>query len=132
MLSIKPSNRPTIPEILNKSFVRKRASVYIKEVIESASPDLDTLDIDEMNLESLKEQADKLNLFPKPEVGAGGRVGGPPVVKRKPKKVVPILNEEQKKEEERKLKEELKEKEEIEKKLKELERETQAKRKDYQ
>jgi len=33
MLQIKPSNRPTIVDVLNKSFVRKKVAQYVNECV---------------------------------------------------------------------------------------------------
>ena len=59
MLSVKPSMRPTILDILNKSFVRKRVSSYILECLAAAGTETD---LDEMNYDSLREQQEKLGL----------------------------------------------------------------------
>jgi hypothetical protein len=64
MLSVKPSTRPTILDILNKSFVRKRVRTYIDECLNSvgmAGPDGGP-DLEDMNFDSLREQGEKLGL----------------------------------------------------------------------
>jgi|LauGreDrversion4_2_1035121.scaffolds.fasta_scaffold73192_4 hypothetical protein len=64
MLSVKPSSRPTILDILNKSFVRKRVRSYIDECLTGPSvtgPD-GAPDLDDMNFDSLREQGEKLGL----------------------------------------------------------------------
>jgi len=55
MLSVKPSNRPTILDILNKSFVRKRVSAYISDCLNGPPMELSPTDVDDMNLDSLRE-----------------------------------------------------------------------------
>ena len=59
MLSIKPSQRPTIVDILNKSFVRKRVAQYINECIHGEQ-NLSPTDVDDMFADGLREQAEKL------------------------------------------------------------------------
>jgi hypothetical protein len=57
MLSVKPSSRPTILDILNKSFVRKKVRAYIDECLSSVGlpgPD-GAPDLDDMNFDSLRE-----------------------------------------------------------------------------
>jgi serine/threonine protein kinase len=62
MLQVKPSMRPTIIDILNKSFVRKRVASYITESLTGANQPTSELDLDEMNYDSLREQQEKLGL----------------------------------------------------------------------
>jgi serine/threonine protein kinase len=59
MLQIKPSNRPTIVDILNKSFIRKKTALYINECM-NGTPELASTDVDDMFIDGLKEQAEKL------------------------------------------------------------------------
>ena len=54
MLSIKPSYRPTIVDILNKSFVRKRVISYINECLVE-SQGLSPTDFDDMFADGLRE-----------------------------------------------------------------------------
>ena len=64
MLQVKPSSRPTILDILNKSFVRKRVRSYIDECLTGVNvsgPD-GAPDLDDMNFDSLREQGEKLGL----------------------------------------------------------------------
>jgi len=63
MLSVKPSTRPTILDILNKSFVRKRAIAYINECVNGPPVELAPTDVDDMNYDSVKEQGEKLGFF---------------------------------------------------------------------
>lgn len=53
--------RPTILDILNKSFVRKRVSAYITECVNGGAPS--DAEFDDMNYDSLKEQGEKLGLL---------------------------------------------------------------------
>jgi len=64
MLSVKPSSRPSILDILNKSFVRKRVKTYIEECLTSmGQPGPDGApDLDDMHFDSLREQGEKLGL----------------------------------------------------------------------
>jgi len=61
MLSVKPSTRPTILDILNKSFVRKRVAAYISECLSNGSSG--ETDVDDLNYDSLQEQGEKLGIF---------------------------------------------------------------------
>ena len=61
MLSVKPSSRPTILDILNKSFVRKRVASYISECLNSGASG--ETDVEDLNYDSLKEQGEKLGIF---------------------------------------------------------------------
>ncbi len=63
MLSVKPSTRPTILDILNKSFVRKRTTAYINECINGPPMELAPTDVDDMYFDSVREQGEKLGLF---------------------------------------------------------------------
>ena len=55
MLSIKPSQRPTIVDVLNKAFVKKYVVNYLNECLNGPAPELGTTDVDDMNIDSLKE-----------------------------------------------------------------------------
>lgn len=55
MLSVKPSTRPTILDILNKSFVRKRATSYINECVNGPPMELAPTDVDDMYFDSIRE-----------------------------------------------------------------------------
>lgn len=61
MLQIKPSNRPTIVDILNKSFMRKKVAQYINDSINGVGvSELLPTDVDDMFADGLREQAEKL------------------------------------------------------------------------
>ena len=62
MLSQKKSERPTIVDIINKPIIKKRIIAYMKKWF-SDDPEEKSLDIDDMNYDSLKEQAEKLELL---------------------------------------------------------------------
>lgn len=55
MLSLKSSQRPTIIEIINKPFVRKKIVQYLDECINQPAPKLDPNDVDDVfsNLNSI-------------------------------------------------------------------------------
>ena len=54
MLSVKPSTRQTILDILNKSFVRKRVQAYANECL-NCPTELAPTDVDDMYFDSLRE-----------------------------------------------------------------------------
>lgn len=61
MLQIKPSNRPTIVKILQKSFVRKKVTQYINDSLDKTKIEtLEPTDVDDMFADGLREQAEKL------------------------------------------------------------------------
>lgn len=53
MLSQKAHNRPSIVDILNKPFIRPRVEKYMNEMFQRKN----SLDMDDIYLDSLKEQA---------------------------------------------------------------------------
>jgi non-specific serine/threonine protein kinase/NIMA (never in mitosis gene a)-related kinase len=55
MLNVLPSSRPNILDILNKSFVRKRVTVYMNECLNGPPAELSPTDVDDMNFDSLRE-----------------------------------------------------------------------------
>ena len=57
MLSVKPQQRPSILDVLNKMIVRKRLTSYINECLNGPIIDLAPTDVDDMFVDSLKEQA---------------------------------------------------------------------------
>lgn len=59
MLSVKPSQRPTILEILNKAFVKKRVVAYINELVNGPPVELAPTDVDDMYVDSIREQGEK-------------------------------------------------------------------------
>lgn len=54
MLSVKPQNRPTIIEILNKPFIKKRVEKYMLDMFNRSNS---VNDNDDIYLDSLREQA---------------------------------------------------------------------------
>jgi non-specific serine/threonine protein kinase/NIMA (never in mitosis gene a)-related kinase len=61
MLSVNPMNRPTLSEILNFPFVRRHVVLYLRECF---NPSADVSDLDDLNIDSLKDQAERLGLMP--------------------------------------------------------------------
>ena len=57
---MKPKARPTILDVLNKVFVRKRATQYFNECLLEKQKVLEPTDVDDMYVDSLKDQAEKL------------------------------------------------------------------------
>ena len=53
MLSVKPQNRPTIVELINKPFIKKRIEKYILDLMNRNS----AADNDDVYLDTLREQA---------------------------------------------------------------------------
>lgn len=51
MLSTKTSQRPSILEIINKPFVRKKIVQYLNECINQPQPQLESTDVDDVILE---------------------------------------------------------------------------------
>jgi serine/threonine protein kinase len=62
MLSVKPQERPTILQVLNKMIVRKRLTHYFNECLKEAPAELAPTDVDDMFVDSLQEQAQNLNI----------------------------------------------------------------------
>lgn len=54
MLARKPQERPSIVDILNKPFIRSRTEKYINDLL---SRSLSPADVDDIYLDTLKEQA---------------------------------------------------------------------------
>jgi non-specific serine/threonine protein kinase/NIMA (never in mitosis gene a)-related kinase len=56
MLSTKSSQRPTIIEVINKPFVRKKIVQYLNECINQPQPQLESTDVDDVtNVEPIKK-----------------------------------------------------------------------------
>lgn len=66
MLSVRPKDRPTILDILNKPIVRRRVVSYITETLNGPASESTGADFDDMYLDSLREQAEKLRIFEEP------------------------------------------------------------------
>lgn len=58
MLSPKPHNRPSIIDIMNKPFIRPRVEKYMNDMFLRKN----SLDMDDIYLDSLKEQANILEI----------------------------------------------------------------------
>ena len=134
MLSIKPSQRPTIVDILNKSFVRKRVSQYINDCVNGEQV-LSPTDVDDMFADGLREQAEKL-MIPgfyddskdsNARLMKGGRRNRPAI--QKPPRVIKTQLEQKK--EILKLKKEIQEKKMIQSKLDELQNQADLLEKEY-
>lgn len=54
MLSIKPQNRPTIIDVINKPFIKKRIEKYMMEMFNRCNS---VVDNDDIYLDTLREQA---------------------------------------------------------------------------
>jgi hypothetical protein len=78
MLQVKPKSRPTILDILNKVFVRKRAAAYFNECLVQQPKELSPTDVDDMYADSLKDQAEKLMIpgFAPADNSVGARLSG--------------------------------------------------------
>lgn len=74
MLSTNPKERPTIWDILNKSFIKKRVIAYLTEIFSGNYPEASLPnDVDDIYIDSLKEQAEKLGILVgiKEAIGSG-------------------------------------------------------------
>ncbi|CDW78132.1 protein kinase domain containing protein [Stylonychia lemnae] len=144
MLSVKPSTRPTILDILNKSFVRKRAIAYINECVNGPPVELAPTDVDDMNYDSVKDQGEKLGFFGNtPEsqsslLAGRGPISGAMNAKKMRKVIGGSQIQQQKiptpldqKKELARLKKEILEKKRLEKKVAQLETEAQKKQKEF-
>ena len=129
MLSVKPSERPTILEILNKMIVRRRVTQYMEECLNGPRPELASTDVDDMYQDSLKDQAEKLQIpgFAQQQDSRLQMQGALNPKKLREAKV--IQTNEDKQRELLRLKKELEEKERIEKKIRDLEEEAKKKEK---
>ncbi len=59
MLSIKPQNRPTIIDVINKPFIKKRVEKYMMDMFNRCSSIIDN---DDIYLDTLREQAIDLGI----------------------------------------------------------------------
>lgn len=60
MLSVKPQNRPTIVDVINKPFIRKRVEKYMNDLLNRNSV---VCDKDDVFLDSLRDQAHILKIM---------------------------------------------------------------------
>jgi len=138
MLQVKPSMRPTILDILNKSFVRKRVTTYIADCLSGVGAQGET-DLEEMNFDSLREQSEKLNIGGSEESQLASLKRGPIAGAMNAKKMRKVMGPTQKTKEQQidekrelmRLKREIREKKALEKKLQDLENEALLKQKLY-
>ena len=64
MLSINPKQRPTIWDIINKSFIKKKIINYMYEIFSGNYPEANLPnDVDDIYADSLREQAEKLGIY---------------------------------------------------------------------
>ena len=64
MISINPKQRPTIWDILNKSFIKKRVIEYLTEIFSGNYPEASLPnDVDDIYIDSLKEQAERMGII---------------------------------------------------------------------
>ena len=59
MLSVKPQNRPTIVDIINKPFIKKRAQKYMTDMF---NRNTSVFDNDDIYLDTLRDQAIALGI----------------------------------------------------------------------
>lgn len=62
MLSLNPKHRPAIWDMMNKPMVKRHIISFMTEVFCGINPD-QPHDVDDMYLDSLREQAEKLGIF---------------------------------------------------------------------
>lgn len=61
MLCVNPAQRPLLTDILNISFIRRHVVLYLRECF---NPSADVNDLDDLNIDSLKDQAERYGLMP--------------------------------------------------------------------
>lgn len=61
MLLVNPAQRPSLQDILNMPFIRRHVVLYLKECF---NPTTDIQDYDDLNIDSLKDQAERYGLMP--------------------------------------------------------------------
>ena len=61
MLLVNPMQRPSMLEILNIPFIRRHVVLYLRE---SFNPTGEVQDLDDLNIDSLKDQAERYGLMP--------------------------------------------------------------------
>jgi serine/threonine protein kinase len=61
MLIVNPAQRPSLVEILNTPFVRRHVVLYLREYF---NPSTECQDLDDLNIDSLKDQAERYGLMP--------------------------------------------------------------------
>lgn len=60
MLSVTPAHRPQLIDILNVPFIRRHVVLYLRECF---NPSTDVNDLDDLNVDSLKDQAERYGLM---------------------------------------------------------------------
>lgn len=61
MLSVNPAHRPLLTDILSIPFIRRHVVLYLRECF---NPTTDVNDLDDLNIDSLKDQAERYGLMP--------------------------------------------------------------------
>ena len=77
MLSIKPQNRPTIVDIINKPFIKKRIEKYMGDLLNRTGPYCQGAD--ELYLDSLREQGVSLGI-----INSSGGIGEEEILRKYP------------------------------------------------
>ena len=112
MLSVNPKDRPSLIDVLNVPIVKRATINYLRDSFKSPQPG-EQIDVDDLNVDSLREQAEKYQLMPL----VTGEV-----------KVIPVAPPQAAGAVEAKLRKEEHEKAELEEKLKKLERQISVKK----
>ena len=114
MLSVNPKDRPTLIDVLNVPTVKRATITYLRDSFKTPAPG-EQIDVDDLNVDSLREQAEKYQLMPL----VTGEVKAIPVVPSA--QVASVV--------EAKLRREESEKVELEEKLRKLEKQISVKKK---
>ncbi|CAG9312240.1 unnamed protein product [Blepharisma stoltei] len=61
MLSVNPSQRPTLIDLLNTPLIRRHVVIYLRDCL---TPTTEPKDLDDINVDSLKDQAERYGLMP--------------------------------------------------------------------
>ena len=61
MLCVNPVNRPSLLDILNTPFIRRHVVLYLRECF---NPSTECQDLDDLNIDSLRDQAERYGLMP--------------------------------------------------------------------
>ena len=90
MLSVNPAHRPMLLDILNVPFVRRHVVLYLRECF---NPTTDVNDLDDLNIDSLKDQAERLGLMPL--VNGESKLPQPSLAPRNPQAIEAKLKKEE-------------------------------------
>lgn len=61
MLNVNPNSRPSLIDLLNNPLIRKHVVLYLRDCL---TPSNEPADLDDMNVDSLRDQAERYNLMP--------------------------------------------------------------------